>query len=315
VKHHLPHAAGPRAAEPSARGGRIHREPRGGFTLVELLTAAAIVALIAAVAVPVVMQALAKARTTAIKAEIDMLHMAIMNYKNEYGSFPPAFNRMPPRDFGLPDLGWPYHNYPDTPPSSFTKNGLHDRHITRIFPRASSPPFMKQAFLSTIPLNPFTALAYWLSGYSNAPAAPTQGETKPLYDFDRGRLELAPAGGVFTGRYHSPNAATSGFYVYIDSANYVFTLPTGQEFPTPLVEFDRRTATLARGEDRNNNNSIDVQAPFSEDANGNGVLDRGQPFNPETFQILHPGRDGVFGTEDDLSNFWPGTRKEFLDSL
>ena len=36
-------------------------------------------------------RALDTARNAAIKAEIDMLHMAVMNYKNEYGSFPPCY--------------------------------------------------------------------------------------------------------------------------------------------------------------------------------------------------------------------------------
>jgi hypothetical protein len=41
-----------------------------------------------------------------------------------------------------------------------------------------------------------------------------------------------------------------------------------------------------------------------------------QPFaNPDTFQILCAGRDEIFGNDDDLSNFWPGTRREYLDSL
>jgi hypothetical protein len=38
-------------------------------------------------------------------------------------------------------------------------------------------------------------------------------------------------------------------------------------------------------------------------------------FNADTFQILCAGRDEQFGTDDDLSNFWPGTRREYLDSL
>jgi hypothetical protein len=38
-------------------------------------------------------------------------------------------------------------------------------------------------------------------------------------------------------------------------------------------------------------------------------------FNPDTFQIICAGRDEEFGTDDDLSNFWPGTRREYLDSL
>jgi hypothetical protein len=40
-----------------------------------------------------------------------------------------------------------------------------------------------------------------------------------------------------------------------------------------------------------------------------------QFFNTDTFQILCAGRDEQFGTDDDLSNFWPGTRREYLDSL
>ena len=38
-------------------------------------------------------------------------------------------------------------------------------------------------------------------------------------------------------------------------------------------------------------------------------------FNPDSFQILSAGLDGVFGNDDDMSNFWKGTRKEYLDSL
>ncbi len=39
------------------------------------------------------------------------------------------------------------------------------------------------------------------------------------------------------------------------------------------------------------------------------------PFNPDTFQILCAGRDEIFGNDDDLSNFWRGTRRDYLDSL
>ncbi len=37
-------------------------------------------------------------------------------------------------------------------------------------------------------------------------------------------------------------------------------------------------------------------------------------FNADTFQILCAGRDEVWGNDDDLSNFWPRTRREFEDS-
>ena len=38
-------------------------------------------------------------------------------------------------------------------------------------------------------------------------------------------------------------------------------------------------------------------------------------FNATTFQILCAGRDEQWGTDDDLSNFWPGTRVEYERSL
>jgi prepilin-type N-terminal cleavage/methylation domain-containing protein len=71
-------------------GGLSAARARGGFTLVELLVVIIIIAILAAIAVPAVMRATATAQNARIKTEIDMLHMAIQQYKNEYGSYPPC---------------------------------------------------------------------------------------------------------------------------------------------------------------------------------------------------------------------------------
>lgn len=236
-------------------GGRSAARARGGFTLVELLVVIIIIAILAAIAVPAVMRATATAQNARIKTEIDMLHMAIQQYKNEYGSFPPAAD--------VDTAGNP---------------GRINKHIQRLFPRAPVAFLLNNASASV--MKPNTALVGWLVGYSDDPTNPMgivsgsgggqalSGVTKKkLFDFDTSRV----SGGQFT----APNKPGSP-YIYIDSASYfVSGLPA-------TVEIDLKTT---------------------------------KPFNPDSFQIICAGRDEKYGNDDDLSNFWPSTRKDYLDSL
>jgi len=216
--------------------------PRRGFTLVELLVVIIIMSMLAALAVTAVGRAFSNAREAAIKSEIDMLHMAIMNYKNEYGSFPPCYD-----------------------PSPGTTGNPVQKHLARLFPR--STPSNQIGWLSS--LTPQNAITVWLSGYTSDPTSPLLplNTRKKLYDFDMSRVNQT------TGAYTPANKPLSP-YIYINSAFYA-SPPSGY---TP-------EATT------------------------------GAYFNADTFQILCAGSDGTYGNEDDLSNFWPGTRQEYLDSL
>jgi len=236
-------------------GGLSAARARGGFTLVELLVVIIIIAILAAIAVPAVMQSVAKANNARIKTEIDMLHMAIQQYKNEYGSYPPAVD--------VDTAGNP---------------GRINKHIQRLFPRAPAAFLLNNASASL--MKPNTALVGWLVGYSDDPTNPMgivsgsgggaalSGVTKKkLFDFDTSR--------VASGQFTAPSKPGSP-YIYIDSASYLITgLPA-------TVEVDPKTT---------------------------------KPFNPDSFQIISAGRDEKYGNDDDLSNFWPSTRKDYLDSL
>ena len=261
---------------------------RPGFTLVELLVVIGIIAVLVALLTPVVMQSLTKSRNAAIKAEIDMLHMAIMNYKNEYGSFPPAFAA------GI--------NVSGTDAAS--------KHLKRIFPRLANPGFQAQClpylnqgagtFAAATGVTVDTAIVAWLFGFNtdavnpvvstNGTATVTSGTVtitgsvsprKKLFDFDTSRIN--------NFQYH-PSGKQLSPYIYYSSSEYTSFPYAGSSTP---------------GAHRNT--VAGDPSPFT------NFL---QPFaNPDTFQILCAGRDEQFGTDDDLSNFWPGTRREYLDSL
>jgi prepilin-type N-terminal cleavage/methylation domain-containing protein len=253
---------------PSLRDGlpAAHSAPRG-FTLTELLVVIGIMAVLAALVTPAVLRARSSARNAAIKAEIDMLHMAIMNYKNEYGSFPPC------NDIGIPNV-----------------NGPAGKHLRRLFPRC--PDVATQfAAVGNVVINPSNAIVVWLSGYTSDPTNPwaPPAARKRLYDFDQSR--------VLNNAYF-PSGRPNSAYMYIDNT-YYFN-PTTNLIPTYSVAgvgiyFAHR-----------------VPLPIAP-ALFNNTL---QPaFNPDSFQILSAGADQIFGNDDDMSNFWKGTRAEYIESV
>ena len=269
------------------------------FTLVELLVVIGIIGLLAAIITPVVMQSLTKARNAAIKAEIDMLHMAIMNYKNEYGSFPPIENPA-------------------------VANGPATRHLRKLFPRCSTIP-TQRTFLGDIAFN--TAIIKWLSGYTEDPLSPLLGEDangngtldggedtngnavldnkrKKFFDFDVTRI---------TSNTYFPSGKQESPYIYIPAANYAANPYTNltlsspgahRNAPRPLSPLPPAVLAAVQADERLLFTNLGLASPQNQDF-----------ANPETFQILCAGRDEQFGTDDDLSNFWPGTRREFIDSL
>ena len=279
---------------PSVRAGS--NRPRSAFTLVELLVVIGIIALLAAIVTPAVMRAQTSARNAAIKAEIDMLHMAMMNYKNQYGSFPPC-----------------YDANPASPLTSGTITSLAQKHLQRLFPRCSTVSGSTGQFAGSVPLTPANSLAAWLSGYSDDPTNPlTASPKQKLYDFDQSRIcstNNASAAALLASRlvYH-PKGKPGSPYIYIVSGttgSAYGTVASPSAIPIAATVYVVKAATVDP-----------VVLTYSTVSAEQQVLATGTSFfNPDSFQILCAGSDEQFGTADDLSNFWPGTRQDYLDSL
>ena len=209
---------------------------RSGFTLVELLVVITIIGVLAALITPAVFQARRTGQISAIKAEIDLLHMAMMHYKNEYGSFPPCS-------------------------SGTSSSDPAARHIRRLFPRTAA------SYVPSAATTPANSLVGWLGGYSRNPTDPLNPPSSrvKIFEFDQNRVsDTAPT----IGQFH-PREKPGSPYIYIDNANYGTPVTVGANTYTA--------------------NATD---------------------NPDTFQILCAGLDESWGTnsDDDLSNFWKGTR-------
>ena len=289
---------------------RVHsNRSRSAFTLVELLVVIVILAMLASLITMASSRAMTAARNAAIKAEIDMLSMAIMNYKNEYGAFPPCYDS-----------------------TSYIATGPAAKHLSRLFPRCNTTTEFAAAvaMLPTTSLSPVTSIVSWLNGFTENPLLPITDASgrKRLYDFDRSRLASTNSANIATSQLvYYPSSKPGSPFIYINSSAYG-TVASPNTFPIQAIVYvpqssgyetiSLSTATytpqiqvLSSGTMFFNKDSFQILCAgndgiFSEDANMNNSLDAGEDLN----------NNGTLDrSDDDLSNFWPGTRKDYLDSL
>jgi type II secretory pathway pseudopilin PulG len=261
---------------------------RGGLTLVELLVAVGIIAMLVGLLTPALMGARKSALNAKVKAEIDLLHMAFMNYKSEYGSFPPAA-------FGIDPISKAELNNP----ANYKKHPVY-RHLVRVFPRINEPA---SAYAPLAKMSPAQALVFWLRGFYENPEYPltnggAKGQRKKLFDFDESRLYAASeyvSGTAQTfaprGDYPDPLAFERNYPVYF----------TGQiSSGLPYVYFDSRCYDVQNNDRGYWAQSLMVkevtvaQPYFTSTVPANPLWSQCH-VNADTFQLIASGLDGGYG--------------------
>jgi len=252
---------------------RASTKPRG-FTLIELMVAISIIALLAALVSVAVARAITRAKETRIELELDQLAAGIELYKKEYGSYPPS-----------------------------TRQGLLN-HIRSIFPRlveqdlATLPPYMNAAEI----------LVFCVRGYTGNPQRPidyfnNNVKRDNFYEFETGRLrtgrtfEVTIAGTKLSGKtwVYVPVADKEAPYVYFDCSR-----PTGVSGNQPNFYWPLDIARVR--DDRFFPPQWEANAKFTYTGpRGSGEL---KPYvtvnaltlaNAGKFQIISAGLDGDFG--------------------
>ena len=269
----------------------IRAPSRPAFTLVELLVVIGIIGMITAIAVPTIFGAIGSARNAKTKAEIDMLHMALMNYKNEYGGFPPA------NMAGL----W-------NGSSVNTKHPVY-KHLVRIFPRlneVSSGAASPYAALAQI--SPAQALVFWLQGFYENPEYPlsnggTEGSRKKLFEFDETRLYAASAylnastGVPIVPQVFAPRTSAAAASLM---TNYPVYFTGHPSCGLPYVYFESRCY-----DNPPNDVSYVAQSTNGDASTAFPYVSAMPPQNPtwgqlhcaaDTFQLIAAGKDGSYGT-------------------
>lgn len=147
----------------SAASGSVARETsliqRVGFTLVELLMVIAIIGILIAMLSVAINPVLNRARETAVITEIQQIELAIENFNNQYGFYPPSF-----RTIGTPAGVLPFLNRISP---NHGELGLMPG-FTGTLP-GNVPPTRLNVWWNEIGqnLDDSTSLVFWLSGLSS----------------------------------------------------------------------------------------------------------------------------------------------------
>ncbi|MGQ9915583.1 MAG: type II secretion system protein, partial [Thermogutta sp.] len=269
-----------------------------GFTLVEMLTVIVIIGILAGLISAAAIYARARAREAAIYTQIKQLEASLMQYKNEYGEFPPDFSG-PDRKFAI------------------------ERHIRRRWPRftihpsvGSSPTplydtlkirLQNEYNIDLDSLDARSALVFWLGGLPDIkpeqdPFLPLRAVYKPV-GFHADEANPIQRGEPRTGKFYEFDPTEiewsgPGNPPLISLIAFVPDTHIASDQIPCIVYFRSDRASDGSRTYATKANLLTVGCvPYRVSTNENWR-------NPDSFQLIHPGLDGDYGGPRQVN---PGT--------
>ncbi|MCK5226004.1 MAG: prepilin-type N-terminal cleavage/methylation domain-containing protein [Planctomycetes bacterium] len=252
-----------------------------GFTVVELLTAITIIAILIAILLPSANMVRRVAKESAQKARLANIALALTAFRNDYGDYPPsdmnssAYTGAQMLSEAL--LGWDLLGF--HPESEWKANGGGKYPTTNLEERRGR--YLELA----------TANAFNLGQLFNAA-------------FDPNTFVLCDTFGVrkTTVNNKSVKAGTPILYYRADTSTKVAADIYDYTDNSPLIALDKV---------KENDSESDVDHALTDPnfySNGIGGIYDSQitidwPYRPDSYILISAGADGLYGTRDDITNF------------
>jgi type II secretory pathway pseudopilin PulG len=283
------------------------KQKRTGFTVVELLAALGIIALMVAILIPALKVVRNKAKETKQRAQFMTIDLALTAFKNDFGDYPQSNWALPT---GVPVPGGPSSDYCGAqklteallgwdllgfhPESNFRSTGRNDNNVY-IYDTNDAVLFdqRKGPYLELATANVFrlgNVSAFYPGLYNNT--APLAANTFVLCDvfgvkkvtFSNGKT--AKAGAPIL--YYKANSAGKTIYEIYSALD------------------NDALINIKQLEDGKNHPLSDASNQYQYFYNyilNPQITARPWPYRPDSYILISAGADGLYGTGDDIRNF------------
>ena len=277
------------------------RRKRTGFTIVELLAALGIIALMVGLLIPALSMVRNTAKETKQKAQFTTIELALTAFKNDYGDYPRSDWPLPPAPWsdycGAQKLaealvGWDLLGF--HPKSDFRSNGRNDDGEfiydanNPIFFDQRRGPYLELATFDAFRLGNISILNPGLF-FDSRPLAPN---TFVLCDvFGEKKIMLSNGKTVRAG-------APILYYRANTSAKTIREIYNAQDNDV-LIQIKQQTYNKEQPLSR----PAGQFQYFYDYIRDPKISARPWPYRPDSYILISAGADGLYGTSDDIRNF------------
>jgi prepilin-type N-terminal cleavage/methylation domain-containing protein len=283
-----------------------------GFTLVELLTAVAIISILIALLIPSLSMVRNMARETKQNAQFSTIDLALLSFKADYGDYPPSdwlaqtqnycgSQKLAEALLGLDLLGFNPNTVWD--PTQPIREQYYPANLDPTDPcDRKNLEARKGPYLEVSRANAFR-LGISVPGASDglfADPTPLEKDTYVLCDiysiktivYSNGRTVKAGTPIL----YYKANPANKGLIPDKPPNESIYNYRNNMPFTTILK-------SIKSGQDHPLGNPSGTYQAFYDYITDPKITSMKQPYRPDSYILISAGADGLYGTSDDVTNF------------